>query len=298
VILLAGANGRLGRQVLKLLGSDKVVASVRRPMDDGLAANEIIVADYAAMRDIPWHRFRAVINTAGTTMGTKEDLAAANIDFAVNLAKAASAGGVRRFIQISSFSVYGFAERIGLECIEAPASDYGWSKARCDTLLQELATESFGVLSIRLPFMFSENEPALFHPLLKMLSRLAVLPTTRVGVQRSMITYTGAAQISAHFADRDDRGRVCGAGREPFDARMLARLMADEVGRTLRQIVVPDSVVKMLFAAAPTFSRRLLQSSVLAPSANAALDIPDLDGIEYALRALVRKYMSNTAQLV
>lgn len=292
MILLAGANGRLGRHIIRQFGSGKVVAAVRRPQNGDLGIEEIIIGGRESIHEVPWHRFRTVINAAGTTAGDTERFASANVEFPLNLAKAAKAGGVRRFIHISSFSIYGNVERIALGAVEAPVSDYAKSKARCDTLLQELSNNSFGVLSIRVPFMFSESEPALFHPLLSMLSRMPVLLTTNTGIQRSMITYAGAARLFAHFADREIRGVICAAAHQPFDIPMLARIIADETGRTLRKIVVSDTVARLFLATIPSISRRLLQSSILASSANAALDIPDLEGVDAMLRILVRKYMA------
>jgi UDP-glucose 4-epimerase len=183
-VLVTGANGRLGQAVLRMLGHNAIPA-MRRPIaaKDGL----LIEADGSVEREA-LRGFSAIINCAGRTQGASADINQANVTYPLGLAQIARSAGVRRFVHVSSFSVFGRAECIDTITPIAPRTAYGRSKVAAEHALRTLVADDFEVVSLRLPFMFSAQHPALLGRLISILLRSRVLPTQSVSSsRRSMI---------------------------------------------------------------------------------------------------------------
>ena len=108
-LLLVGATGAVGQQVLKQALLDERVSAVcavtRRPLDaEKFPAEpklENIVVDFSALPDRPvWCGVNAVICTLGTTIkaaGSKAAFAAIDLELPVSIARKAKAAGATRF---------------------------------------------------------------------------------------------------------------------------------------------------------------------------------------------------------
>lgn len=109
-LLLVGATGAVGREVLRLALSDagvrKVVAPTRRPLPAHAKLENPVTADFATLPDdAPCWRVDAVICTLGTTLraaGSQAAFAAIDRDLPVSVARRARAGGATRFALNSS----------------------------------------------------------------------------------------------------------------------------------------------------------------------------------------------------
>lgn len=289
-ILVTGANGALGRTLMELLGPNAAVAGTRRQNWGMDSFQKVLLADGDSIKALDWGKFRTVVNVAGRVHGDKKELEDANIHFPVNLALAARAGNVTQFVQVSSFSVYGLANHIDSNTRESPISDYGYTKAEGDRQLQALANESFRVTSLRLPFLFDADRPALFRPLFQAVKILPFLPIASEQTKRSMISYTDAAVALKAIVNGSRFGICHAAAPTVFDFAMLARLLLDEAGLRLRTVRLPNSMVGMIRIGAPAIHRRLFQSNVLSASLNIANEISEITDIEKPLRELVRKH--------
>jgi len=266
-VLVTGGNGRLGRAVLAALG-DRGVAGVRgKGINGAIAIDSAGTVDAARLAGID-----AVINCAGRVSGSHADIEQANRLYAVAVARRARAAGVGRFVQVSSFSIYGDAERIDGESPPAPQTDYARSKFAAEHDLAELATPEFRVVSLRLPFMFSASEPALLGKLVTAMLRLRVLPVPRGSAsRRSMITYGGAADALVTLATGPvaAEGVLVAADPQPLDIAALARTVRARLDTRIAIVPVPAFAARLARKVAPDMVDRLMRSSVLAPSANA-----------------------------
>ena len=108
-LLLVGATGVVGREVLRLALEAPRIASVTAPTRRPLPAAERLenpVCDLTdPERQIPWHGFDAVICTLGTTIrvaGSPEAFAAVDRDLPIAVARLARAAGATRFALNSS----------------------------------------------------------------------------------------------------------------------------------------------------------------------------------------------------
>jgi len=108
-LLLVGATGAVGQEVLKLALADDRISAIcavtRRPLDaERFPANpklENIIVDFSALPHSPvWCRVNAVVCTLGTTIkaaGSKAAFAAIDLELPVAIARLAKAAGATRF---------------------------------------------------------------------------------------------------------------------------------------------------------------------------------------------------------
>ena len=108
-LLLVGATGAVGQEVLKQALADERISAIcavtRRPLDaEKFPANpklENIIVDFSTLPNRPvWCGVNAVICTLGTTIkiaGSKEAFAAIDLELPVTIARLAKAAGATRF---------------------------------------------------------------------------------------------------------------------------------------------------------------------------------------------------------
>ena len=267
-ILVTGGNGRLGRAVLAQLG-DKGRVAMRRPdMSGAILVDSDGHVDPAALTGIT-----AIINCVGNLeQGASAEINRANVAYPRTLALAAREAGVTRFVQASSFAVYGrAAELIDAVTPLAPESEYGRSKLAAERELASLAMPSFTVTSLRLPFMFSVQEPALMGRLVPLIRKLHFVPVrARMPARRSMITYAGSAEALLRMLHSDARdGSVTAAAADPQPLELADIAWAlRAAGHRVATVTVPKIVTAMAGRVAPGIADRLFRSSILADDIN------------------------------
>lgn len=284
--VVVGAGGRLGRAVLARCDASSRGA-LRNPAQTGaLALDAQGFVDPAALAP-----FETVINCAGLAAGGAEALHAANVALPEALAWQARQAGARRFIQVSSFAVFGPAERISAATPCAPVSAYGRSKLEAERRLLALDGDGFGVTCLRLPFMFGPGpgEGSLLARLVGLALKTRVLPVPRPRPRRSMITFEDAAFAIGEIARSGARGAPAAADPLPFTFEALAAAIREEASRRLFLPWLPGPLVPLIGLAAPKLRDSLLTSSLLDPEANAAAAMALPLGMARALSALVRR---------
>lgn len=265
-ILVTGASGRLGRAVLHRLGeagvagvrADSATDSLGRIGPDGRAPAAAFVG------------VETVINCAGRTEGSEADLEQANVAFASALAQSARAARVKRFVHVSSFSVFGRVPRIGPTSALKPDSAYGHSKLRAERRLSDLAARDFDVTILRLPFMFSAEHPGLLQPLLRLVQRVGAVPTHvgRQPIERSMITFDDAAVLLAGLAGERHAAVLTAADPKPLSMEGLAGLVGRALGKTIAPIRIARPIAATIGLLSPRIKHSLFSSSVLDPGLN------------------------------
>lgn len=286
-ILITGANGELGRTLLRELGPQTAIAATRTgaaPLPEfehaPLGPDGAPPADALA-------RCRAVINAAGSVTGDQAALDAANVRLPLTIATSAKAAGVAKMVQVSSFAILGTTEYIDGATPEQPVSAYGRSKAEGDRAILALADDGFAVESLRLPFMFSATKPGLLSPLLTLATKMRILPVTSGNpFRRSMLTYGGAAKQLADCAATDHSGKSFAADPLLFDYPLFTSILADEAGVRVRILTIPQAIASGVDRLLPAVGRRLFRSSILDTQANRARG--GHLGLENELRRLVR----------
>jgi len=270
-ILVTGGNGRLGRTVLSLLG-ERGVAGVRRPetMPGAVLVDADGEVDPPSLAGIA-----AIINCAGRVTGTAEQIEQANVTYPATLLLHARAAGIPRFVQVSSFSVFGRVERIDKSTPIAPASDYGRSKAKAERVLLALDDSAGQVAALRLPFLFSDAEPALLGSLVGAMVKAHVWPVLPgEPVRRSMITYGSAAEalIALSLAAETPPAVQMAADPAPLALATVAAAVRERLDKRVVMLPLPRIAAIVAQRLAPGVADRLFRSSVLAAEANMLTD--------------------------
>lgn len=261
-ILVLGGDSRLGRALRRNL-APRVSTVVRRVP---VSAYEHATTDYASIPPAALDGIDAVINCIGTPQGSADTLWHINARIPLAAARQAKAAGIRRFVQISSFSVYGGKERIGCDTPVAPVSAYGHAKAHADIELTALANSHFMPISLRLPAIVDLDGRDKLHSLIRLWRRIRYLPAPRTQVSRSMIGVDLAAR--AVLRSLDDKGVVHAADPAPFEYERAALILTDALGRNLSCFHPPRQLFRLLALTAPAIHESLYRDSLLSPDDN------------------------------
>jgi nucleoside-diphosphate-sugar epimerase len=170
-IAITGGTGFIGRHVIAALaGSGRQLRLLMRNprADETLGGDAGIVRGALADRDALARLVDGadtVIHCAGAiSAADRSAFAAANIDGTRNLAAAAAAAGVRRFVHLSSIAAR-----------EPALTDYAWSKAESEAALVAELPAAHAVV-LRPPAVYGPGDRATLPLLRQLLQPLVVLP--------------------------------------------------------------------------------------------------------------------------
>jgi len=290
VILVNGATGALGYAVGERFAGETWLAGVRR--SNAGFPDALLIDDEGSTAPGALTGVETIINCAGRVRGTAEEIARANLAHPLNLARAAKLSGVRRFVQVSSFSVYGPVERINRATPLQPSGPYAETKLAAEKGLLALADDRFDVAILRLPFMFDRHRPSLIGSLVQAFRRLPAMPAPASPIRRSMIGYGDAAYMLAELANEGPSGIFVAADPLYFTYALLAEQMRQCDLHTPRIVPIPDLVTGLVTRLAPGFGHRLFHSSLLEPAANLAIDRRLPIGLATELRATLQAMTS------
>lgn len=260
---MIGGGSRIGTALVPLLGDAATYLSRRLTGHQ----KEIRTEDYGCPPKTAWNGVTSVINCVGISKGSARDLKRVNVDIPCRLAATAKSKGVRHFLQISSFSVYGNADRIDAETVTLPVGEYGRSKLNADMRLLELADDRFSVTILRLPLIYSRKSLGRLGQLLRLWTRLRVIPVPAGDVARAMIGVDLSAEVIARLAIEPRNGIVFAADPRHFTYADTARTRRE----TLHRLPLPRSIVKLATRVMPAICGRLFADSRLAEKDNQAI---------------------------
>lgn len=263
-VLLIGANSAIGCHIRSLLPDVRAIArSTNVPQVHAVGAYETLPRSLFDGID-------TVINCVGLVSGPEADLRRVNGALQTSLATSAREAGVRRYVSIGSFSIFGPRERIDCASVPAPEDTYGRSKLEAEHVLRNLCTKSFATLSVVFPALIGTARPGKVERMLGLWSRLGAWPVPRVDVARSMIGVEAAARILIRAADDDCTGRVLAADPQPFSYGDAARWLHEDVGGRFARIAMPAAAAATLRRVAPGVHRSMMTDSLLDPASNYA----------------------------
>jgi nucleoside-diphosphate-sugar epimerase len=262
-VLVTGANGLVGRQLLLELAAQQVSvrAAVRGVAQLPGTAERHAIADLESAPD--WtealRECDAVVHLAARVHMMRDraaDPAAAyqrvNTEATLGLARQAAAAGVRRFVFLSSIKVNGEVNRDGQPFRPAdeahPADPYAWSKHQAELGLRQLERESgLQVAIVRPPLVYGPGVKANFLRLLRAISRGRPLPLGRVHNRRSLVSVWNLADLLVRLAlDPRAVGRtwMVSDGEDLSTPELITRLAA-AMGREARLLPVPLGALRL-----------------------------------------------------
>lgn len=284
-ILITGATGFVGRDLISKLDSDKnykVVAAVRRSNSKLVgSAKKVVVGEISERTD--WsaalESVEVVVHLAGRAhvLNDGNDLSAfdrINVDGTLRLADQALKFGVKRFIFVSSIGVNG-SQTHGeafTECSAvAPHAVYAESKRKAEELLRsKLEGSTMELVVIRPPLVYAATAPGNFQRLLKLVSSGIPLPFAITDNKRSMVSLNNLTDFISLCIEHP------AAGGETFlisdgisvSTKEIVTLLAEGMDIKARLFPLPDCLARLAFTILrkPTIYTQLFGSLVIDSS--------------------------------
>lgn len=264
-VILVGGNSRAAVAIRSALPGERIFSVAR-----GEGAADATTPDYAQVpAGVPFAG-AIVVNCVGTDKGEPVLLDRVNRAVPVAWARAAREGGVRQFIQLSSFSVYAPTRIVREDSPLGPLTDYGRSKLAAEEGLAALATDDFAIALLRVPILVASDSAGAtdkLSALLKLVRKARAVPRVNPPVRRAMLTYQGLSVATALLVAQRGSGVFTAADPEAFTYELVAECAA-RAGRSVVRIPVPKGAVGLLGRLRPGLSQRLFESMELAPEAN------------------------------
>jgi nucleoside-diphosphate-sugar epimerase len=264
-VLITGATGFVGRQLLHQLASDSSVqlrAAIRN-MVEHLPADVSVCKVGQIDAETDWHEALAdcktVIHTAGRAHVLNDidhdSLSAyrsVNVEGSLNLARQAIDAGVKRFIFISSIKVNGEGETNRVYRFDDPAApedDYGLSKWEAEQALRTVCSvSSMELVIIRPPLIYGPGVKGNLALLCKAIDKRLPLPLGSIKNQRDMLSLNNLIDlIKTCIRHPAAAGQVflC-SDNEPVSTPQLIKMMANSRGANARLWPMPISVLSMV----------------------------------------------------
>lgn len=240
-VLVTGANGFIGRHLIAALSRQaEVTAFVRRPapVQASVRVVEGDIRDAAAVREA-FQGAEAVIHLAGLKADAcAADPAAAgevNVTATGALLEEAQRAGVKRFLLVSSYDIYGPRRRKELPCHEQdeprPSDAYGMTKALAERLVQAAPMDW---TIVRLGHVYgAESDDVVTTFLMNALhkGRITVRGSGRLMIDPIVVEDVVDVLIQLLSAPAASRTIVNVASGNPVTIRELAEMVREAAGR-------------------------------------------------------------------
>ncbi len=272
LILVTGATGFVGRALVNslLLNGQSVVALVRHldntklPQNANLQWKTVDSIDNQTLWQPILQGVNTIVHCAARTHAMKEcesdvleAYTAVNVIGTLNLARQAAAGGVERFVFISSIKVNGDISFSGKPFTEESSflslDSYGRSKAEAEQALLNLATQSgMEVVIIRPPLVYGPGVKGNFAAMVKVVQRGIPLPLGAVHNQRSLLALDNLVSLLLLCADLTLSPKAANqvfvvADGEDVSTTSLLRKVAQAAGKPSRLLPVPSVLLRAWF---------------------------------------------------
>ena len=184
-----------------------------------------------------------------------------NVTQTLQLTNKAKESGVKHFVFMSTVKVYGEeTDDVYTEnSVCNPEDEYGKSKLKAELELQKLESESFKVSIIRTPIVYGYGVKANIQNLVKLTSRVPLLPFGGIDNKRSMVYIGNLCHLVDVVIEQQKSGMFLASDDEPLSTTKLIELIAKNLDKKVYLIKIPffESLLKIL---KPSFHKRLYGS--------------------------------------
>jgi nucleoside-diphosphate-sugar epimerase len=252
-VLLTGATGFLGRELLAVLRSKHDVMTAVRAQTGAVDISCAIVGDIDHATD--WESAligqQIIVHAAArahiTRNGSENPLSEyrkVNVAGSLNLARQAAEAGALRFIFISSIGVNGNASTSPFtpEDTPAPAEPYAQSKWEAELGLRQLCQNTdMELVIIRPPLVYGPDAPGNFGSLVHMVEKCLPLPLGAIHNKRSLVALDNLVDLIITCIDHPKAANqtFLVSDNEDLSTTELLQGVAEAMGKTSRLIPVP-----------------------------------------------------------
>lgn len=250
-VFVTGSTGFVGKNLIKSLDKNGIanIAGSRNTYGDMVAQSnwESLLADC----DVVIHLAARVHVMEETEADPMIAFRKSNVEATQNLANAAKASGVKRFIFISSIKVNG--EETHQSAFKAsdephPLDTYGLSKFEAESELMKLHTPGvFEIVIIRPPLVYGLGVKANFDKLFWLVKKDLPIPFGRVKNKRSMVSVLNLCDLIIRCIDHSNAsGEVfLVSDDKDYSLKDLIILMAKTEGKYPHLLPVPVGMMKL-----------------------------------------------------
>jgi nucleoside-diphosphate-sugar epimerase len=255
--LITGANGFVGQALCTALASQgHTVRAVSRTTSNKLSDVNATWVDainsathwFTALQGITIviHLAARVHVMADSASDPLAEFRKVNLDGTLNLARQASAAGVKRYVFMSSVKVNGESTQLGQAFTESdqasPQDPYAISKFEAEEGLRQIAAETgMEVVIIRPPLVYGIGVKANFAALIRAVQKGWPLPLGAIHNQRSLVALDNLVDFIITCATHPlaaNQTFLVSDGQD-LSTSELIRAMAQAVGVPVRMLSVP-----------------------------------------------------------
>jgi len=258
LIALTGATGFIGRALVRefLARGYRVRVLLRRPSAVPIECSSAVIGDLARLRNMKdaFQDADFVIHTAGVAHAMsgvpEDDYRTLNTEATLNLARAAQASGVKRFVFLSSVRAQsGPSSRSILTEDDRPdpIDAYGRSKLAAE---EGLATLDLDWVALRLPLTYGPGVKGNFARLTRLARSNFPLPIGSLTAKRSILSLQNlTSAIECVLAAPSLRRPLLVADPAPVSLPELVGILREASGRRRNVFPLPNSILKLALSA-------------------------------------------------
>ena len=261
-VLVTGATGFLGTAIVRQLSatSCRLRTSGRRTsLVDLPNYSAVNICDQSAVSQLVAGT-DVVIHAAGlahqhhASNSDSSQFFDANLSGTANVVRSAARAGCRRFVYISSVSVYGSGSPPKVEAsICLPQSAYAQSKLEGEQIATEVATSvGMELIILRMATLYGENDPGNVGRLLKLIDQGQFIWIGRGENRKSLIHVDDAARacVIAACCRSLPHGNSYNVSAEPCTMHAVVSTLAANLGRREPWLRLPAGLPLMVAAVA------------------------------------------------
>jgi UDP-glucose 4-epimerase len=256
-LLITGSNGFVGSYFINKYTNKYEIKTFSFLKDDfeNLDCSDV---------DVVFHLSALVHQMGGASAKEYERV---NVTQTLKLAKRAKESGMKHFVFMSTVKVYGEeTTSVYTENSECKAEDeYGKSKLKAEQELLGLSEEGLGdsdgfkVSIVRTPIVYGYGVKANIKSLVKLVSKMPILPFGNIQNKRSMVYIGNLCHLVDEVITQEKSGVFLVSDDEVISTSRLIELIAKNLDKKVYLVKIPffESLLKIL---KPSFHKRLYGS--------------------------------------
>jgi nucleoside-diphosphate-sugar epimerase len=187
-----------------------------------------------------------------------------NRDLCIQVAKGAKKGGVKQFIFLSTFKVYGnIIPNSGVFNEVSPCSptdSYGRSKHEAELALQQMEDSTFTISIIRTPLVYGDGVKANMLNLLKLVDSVPILPFGKVNNNRNYTYIENLVGFIDRIIERKASGVFITMDEKAVSTTELVKYISKYLDRNVYLFKMPVFLIKIGTLLYPNIISRLYGS--------------------------------------